>query len=114
MKLSDFLDEKGLLDKKKCLNGMPLSLKMALGPAIDWANSFDADNNKVPDIVQYMPAAIRVIQIAVAIAPHVSIPGVKAWFLGKSFVTNKEAVEAEFAHLEDLSKVVSTQLTAGK
>lgn len=103
--IQDLLDKNGLLDKDKCLKGMPMALKMALGPAIEWANKFDANNNKKPDVVEYMPLIVKVLQILCAIAPFVDIPGVKTWFVGHDFVTDKAAVEHQFSQLEAVAEV---------
>lgn len=106
--IQDLLDKNGLLDKDKCLKGMPFGLKAIIGPAIDYANKFDANNNKKPDVVEYMPFAVKILQILVAVAPYVDLAGVKAWFLSKAFVTDKVKVEKELANLEAVAAAAKT------
>ena len=90
--LDDFLDDKGLIDKKKALNGLPLVVKSILGPGIDWLNALDMDNNKKPDIVEYMPVVIALFHLGVAVTPHVDLTKFKAWFLAHDFIKDQQAV----------------------
>lgn len=90
--LDQFLDDKGLIDKKKALNGLPLVVKSLLGPAIDWLNGLDMDNNKTPDVVQFMPVLIALFHLGVAVTPHVDLGKFKAWFLAHDFIKDQKAV----------------------
>lgn len=103
-----FLDKNGLIDKKVALDGLPLVVKSLLGPAIDWFNKLDADNNKVPDVVQFMPVLVTLIHIGIAVAPYVDLAKFKAWFLSHDFIVDQKAVT------EQLNKAVSVVASAAE
>lgn len=90
-----YLDKNGLINKKVALDGLPLVVKSLLGPAIDWFNTIDSDNNKVPDVVQFMPVLVTLVHIGVAVAPYVHLGKFKAWFLNHDFITDQAAVEVQ-------------------
>ena len=103
-----FLDKNGLIDKKKALNGLPFIFKSILEPGIEYVNKLDYDNNKVPDVVQFMPAIINLVHIGMAVAPYVNLGKFKAWFVNHDFITDQEAVN------EQLDKATAVVVSAAE
>lgn len=108
--LDQFLDDKGLIDKKKALKDLPLIVKSLLGPGIDFLNNLDVDNNKKPDIVEYMPVIIALFHLGVAVTPHVDLSKFKAWFLNHDFIKDQKAVSDIIAKAGELIAATTARL----
>lgn len=95
----DIFTEEGLLNKEVILNGMPLSLKMALGPAIDWANNLDANKNKKKDLAEWAPFVRAAFPHVAGLFMLIDWDGVFQSLLSSRFVTDKKAAEKKCDNL---------------